>query len=189
MMELRGYYSLPSSAQQVGPKYYSQPVEYKGVVFAIERFIDCMPEVIALGIKEWKEVGDEDRFGRFSPDIARASEFERAGGLYVFTLRSLRTMVLEGYIIMTVSPSLKQAGKLVAYESAIYLQPSARDKRPWLMKKVMAYMESFFTEMGVHAIELGHRADENGYRAGKFYERSGYFPATVVYHKVLDNEA
>lgn len=176
---------MTAAAQQLGPRYYAQPVEYKGVVFGVEKISDCLPEVWVLSIKEWAEVGNQERYGDYNPDIDRVLEYEARNGFFVFTIRSLRTLELEGYLLMTVASSLKQAGKLVAQESAVYLQPTARNGRPWLMRKVMKYMEDFFRELGVHSIEVGHHPDEDGDRAGKFFERCGYFPSTVTYQKVL----
>lgn len=175
---------MSAAAQQTGPKYYAKPQEYKGMVMGLEKFSECMPEFLVMGFQEWEEVGDDKKFGKFDPDVERILQYEQMGAVFIFTVRDLHTMTLEGYIAMSSAPSLKQKGKLIVQESGVYFQPSARKGRPWLMRKLVTYMENFFRAHGVHALELGHRPHGDP-RIGKFYERCGYFQSAVAYYKVL----
>ena len=156
------------------------------MLIGVEPMSDAYPEFVVLSAREWDEVGNQERFGDYKPDLDTALRYEAAGGLFLVTIRNERTLELDGYILFTISPNLRQRGRLIAQESAIYLKPERRAGRAWMMAKVMKYLEKVFAVLGAHTMEVGHYPDHNGERAGKFYTRLGYRKAAVAYDKVLE---
>lgn len=166
------------------PRYFGpHPVEFQGVVFGLEKFTDCAFEVFTLGSKEWVEVGDQERFGDFYPNVNQVARFEATGSFPLVTVRDLHTYEMRGYLLLSISHNLKKDGERVANEVAIYLAPEAR--RGLTARKLMEYTEGLMREQGVHRLVLGHRFDDAGMRIGKMYRRAGYRPTTISYDKVL----
>ena len=164
------------------PRYFGpQPVEYKGLVFGLEKFAHMGDELLRLAQMEWMEVGDEERFGEFKPDAFSAMRFEQNTGMLVFTVRGLGSMALLGYFICTLAGNLKKAGELVATETAVYLAPPMR--KGLAADKLLGYVEKYLGGKGVARLILSHRPDSP--RVGTFYQRRGYTPLCVSYSKVL----
>jgi len=178
---------MTEPAQQLGPQYKFPPLYYKGMVFGLEPLSDCYPEFVVLSAREWEEVGNNERYGQYMPDLELGLQYEAAGAFFLFTVRDQSTMELVGYFVITVAPSLKQRGRTVAQDSGMYLTPEARQGRPWMMAKFLKFLEKAFATFGIHTLEVGHHPDDNGWRAGKFYERQGYTPSAATYIKVLED--
>ena len=165
--------------------FNTHPVEYKGVVFGLEKLTAIWPEFLSLAEQEWGEVGDTDRYGMLRPDLDRARMYEQSGSLLIFTVRDLHTSALLGYYLATVSTSLKRAKERTLTEVAVYMHPEHRGG--YTIRKLMGYVEMVGRRMGIAEIIMSHRPEAP--RVGKLYARMGYTPICVSYRKTLKNKA
>jgi L-amino acid N-acyltransferase YncA len=84
-------------------------------------------EVQALLQQHWDEVAHDKTSRQLAPDWAQFDAMERAGMLFVMTVRAAGLLV--GYACAIMRPHLHSAGTLTAYVDAMYLAPRARHGR------------------------------------------------------------
>ena len=173
---------MAEAAATLPPDTGLQPVEYKGFVLGLERPSTCWLELIALGAREWEEVGDNEKLGEFAPDFQTSFKHELAGCMGVVTLRRLGSWELVGYFVGVLGSPLKTKGKKVLNEVGVYIVEEART--PWLARKLLDYVEDAARVFGADALIVSHRPEHS--RVGKLYQRAGFTPLSVDYIKTLE---
>src|SRR5262249_35716557 len=107
--------------------------------------------------------------------------FERmdnAGLFKMFTARDAGRLV--GYVNFMVAKSIHPGPSWIeARHNSVYVRP---EYRGWIPIALLKFAEKELAAMGVSAISFGTRLDRP---LGKLYERMGYKPIEIIYHRVL----
>lgn len=147
--------ATPAKPDFIIPQYV--PEQWNEYVFACEKLEDVLEELSVLHRLQWDEVEHCRQGLPFDPDYLRMMTAERAGRYVLFTIR--KGGVLVGNCGLFVSKSL-HTQLPVAIEDALFIVPGER--RGWLAKKFMQYMERCLQQLGITEIEVTVKVDPDG---------------------------
>ncbi len=147
------------------------------VVYAVEKFQDCVAESSEFFEAHKEEVGaDKEKFP-LAPDYERYQEMQDIGSLVVVTARADGRLI--GYICYYLSRHLHY-DSLTAYSDVFYVTPAYR--KGLVGVRLFKAVEEVLKHMGVERIYTGTKLKLD---IGPILERLGYAPIERIYTKVL----
>ncbi|WP_157900201.1 hypothetical protein [Rhodoferax koreensis] len=153
------------------------PVEYRGLVFQVERFRDIETEIHALHAMHWAETERYRDAMAMVPDYEGFKEKERDGGLIQFTARADGALV--GNIRMYLFRSM-HTQQLAAKEDTFFLLAAHRSG--FTAIRFWQHMENVLRALGVKEITTDSKVTN---KVGRLNEYLGYAHVADVYHKLL----
>lgn len=161
------------------------------LLFQVECFADMMAELPPLIYQHWREIALNQDAIKLDPDWEKYLALERAGCLFVATVREevgagccdlqFLTPALKGYWISFVYPHLHYKNSLQSFYDVYYVDPAHRGGRTAL--RFFRFVEAELKARGVQKLHTMVKLHRN--RASRLWEKLGYTAVEVVYTKVI----
>lgn len=161
--------ATPAKPDFTIPQY--EPEQWNEYVFAREKLEDVLDELSILHRLQWDEVEHCRKGLPFTPDYMRMMTAERAGRYVLFTIRKDGALVGNCGLYVSTSVVTRLPA---ATEDALFILKDER--RGWLAKRFMQYMERCLRQLGVAEIEVSVTVNPDGTPKNSFpvLRRMGY---------------
>ena len=167
------------SSQAAGSSLLTAAPQTAPLSFQVERFADMMAELPPLIYRHWREIALNQDAIKLDPDWEKYLALERAGCLFVATVRD--GGALQGYWISFVYPHLHYKNSLQSFYDVYYVDPAHRGGRTAL--RFFRFVEAELKARGVQKLHTMVKLHRN--RASRLWEKLGYTAVEVVYTKVI----
>jgi hypothetical protein len=142
-----------------------------GAALKLERWAKVEREIQSLFARHLDELGG----GELDLDVQLCRDLDAAGALLILTARD-EDLVLQGYCIWTIGPSLEHAGELVAELRPWYVRPEKRNST--LAFRLFHESLELLRSRGIHRCFPHHWGNAT---LDKFFTRMGARPIEWVY--------
>ena len=154
------------------------PMPFRGFVFAVERYDDCLDELKGLHAAHWLETEKYRHSLPLDPDYLGFLRMEMAGQLLLFTIRKDGELV--GQSTMKLNRSM-HSQTMVAHEDSLFLRADQRGNA-FVMLSFIKYGLGVMEGFGVREVRLSSKLI-NG--ADKLMVRAGFTPFALQLVKML----
>jgi GNAT superfamily N-acetyltransferase len=148
------------------------------MLFQIEAWADCQPEIAALCVRHWEEIAHNRDLIKLDPDWDKYQKLAQMQMLSVATARV--DGILVGYQIYIVAPHMHYRQSLTALSDVLYLAPEYRQGRAGI--RLMQCAEEELKRLNVQRIVQNVKVTNDW---SKILERMGYKPFEYIYTKLL----
>jgi len=151
------------------------------IEYLLESFESCIPEISLLCQEHYEEIAERKDVIPLDPDWERYVGMEKAGILFLATVRSDGELI--GYYIVSVVPHLHYKSSLTAFTDIFFVQKDFRHGRVGynLFKFVIKEIKALGVQRFYTSCKLKHDV-------GPMLDRLGFKEIERNYAMVFDNE-